>query len=88
MLTKVIEFCKTHMRYFAMALAMYAIVMTLGIFGDIGMGIGAVLAFACAAIKEIYDVKHGEKTSGFDIAAYMIGLIAGMMISGLGVIVA
>ena len=88
MLTKFFEFCEKNKRYFAMALVTYAIVMTLGIFGDIGMGIGALLSIICVIAKEIHAIKAGNKISVLDISVYMIGIIAGLIVSALGIIVA
>ena len=83
MLNKFFEFYEAHKSYFVMALVMFAIVMTFGTFGEAGLIIGAFVAVACAVTKEIYDVKHGGKASGFDVGAYMIGLIAGLIITSL-----
>lgn len=88
MLTKFFEFCEKKKRYFTMALVTYAIVMTLGIFGDIGMGIGALLSIICVIAKEIHAVKAGNKISVQDVGVYMVGIIAGFLVSALGIIVA
>lgn len=84
MLTKFLRFCDINKQYIAMALMTYAIVMTLGIFGDIGIGIGALIA----VIYTITKVKANERISVRDVGVYMVGIIAGLLVSALGIIVA
>lgn len=81
---KFFEFYEAKKGYFVSVLAMYSIVMSFGVFGDIPMGIGAFVAFACAIAKEAYDAKVGGKFSALDLGICLAGIVIGLIMSLLG----